>query len=172
MTSLSPHKLANDQADGLVVLLYRHFSQGSQQAREADEAHTQLRASSASLSLAWQPEMTQKCDGPKRPMTTLEIHQLHGRPRTRPENSICHEETCEEIHGRMRNFHAFSGLGTTLPCPVDEIPAYPHVEKTQGYMGNQGRSLNHFSPVRPPPKSRYRRNTSIFPSIPNPYYDD
>lgn len=86
--------------------------------------------------------------------------------------SLFHDGKFKTIHGRMRKFHEESTLGTTLPCLVDDLSAYPHEPTIGVYMGKQLKSLNLFSPSRHPQKSRYRRNTSIFPSIPNPYYDD
>lgn len=169
MTSASSSNSYDDQAHGLVVLF---SSKGAHSLSGAEQAIELTGERPESLEALRHP---QACDYLR---AWLEAHRLgklscpriDRNPYTTP--AICHEETFEKIHGRMRNFHGLTGLGTTLPCPVDELSAYPHVGKSQGYMGKAGRNLNHFSPVRPPQKSRYRRNTSIFPSIPNPYYDD
>ena len=84
----------------------------------------------------------------------------------------CTYAQSNNFHVRMRNFIAFRGLGRTFPQLVEDNSAYPHVESSPGYMGNMGRSFKAFSPTILNREWHNRRNSSVFPSIPNPYYDD
>ena len=142
----------SDQAQGLVVL----FLSGSTIKRRVGPSHrdsqsvgtlapTGIRRMLQSCYETYQGTLLQATN--RRPISSWRFQPILGNHPSR-----CHEETFQKIHGRMRNFHVLTRLGTTLPCPVDELSVYPHVEKSEGYMGKPWRSLNHFSPVRPPPK--------------------
>ena len=64
------------------------------------------------------------------------------------------------------------GLGKSTREAVDDSTTYPQIQRSAVYMGRLRKSTHHVSLARSWKEWRYRRNSSVFPSIPTPYYDD
>jgi hypothetical protein len=80
-----------------------------------------------------------------------------------------HEFSLEKNLGKHVSF---CPLGISLQLRVDNVPSCPHVENSPVYMGKLGRTVLGFSPSQSGKEWRHRRTCLVFPSIPNPYYDD
>lgn len=63
-------------------------------------------------------------------------------------------------------------LGIKDQLVVEEDPMFPHLAGESVYMGNSLITVPGFSPAKKRWKWPQRRNNSVFPSIPTPYYDD
>lgn len=73
------------------------------------------------------------------------------------------------INNRSRRYQ---GWGQLVQHDVEEESTYPQPPPAWRNMGNLWNSFNRISPCDFLKEWPKRRNSRVFPSIPNPYYDD